>query len=858
MTFNDDPDLETRLRRIAAGPKPDVPASVYSRLDEVVHGSGARSINGVRLSPVRLSGRGRPGLRQAGALAALAAVLVIAVSAAALLVAPRGPQAASTWTLRPDAGQGEWTGLEWHDITATAEGIGMATQWYGWRYSSSWVVWRGGFAMVGGNMDVWVSKDGLTWKQSTGAPRYAGLVAVGGDLLAWGPAINGSDSGLWLTTDAVKWTRVSVPFNLTSVSGLAGSSPGLVIVTTTLNSSDPRGPSAIFFSADAKTWTQATLPDDLSQAGNVNISPFGRGFVAIGLVSDPNGSTTYSSGAGDERHYSYRAWISHDGLTWTSYDPAVPGTGVSSNTLPWTGMQWGRLGAGDALIHSTDGGVTWLADSDGIPNWLGGETVSDGNRIIMAAGSGARFYLSEGDGHWRLLQQGGDVGSLPADGQVLLLPNGVLWIAGDRVYFGQALSGIEPQGSLGPPTTASPGPTLPYPTSTPAVLATETTVVTPTPEPTPTAINASAFTTPGALSGWTGFSWKSGQTPSDNPVNRVIRWSGGYVATNSTINPARSLWVSSDGETWTPVTSLPAAWFEVAAAPGGLVAMALDYGSGSESEGRSSPVPSPSAPSATVWTSSDGLTWHNAGKPDLLGVPTSMAGTDTGIVATVEVQGADNSGAGTAEVEFSTDGVHWSQETVEPGLDWSVGPFVQSNAGRFFLMGGTTTPLAKAGDEPHIVFAAIGTHSYVWWSDDGRTWTRSGSLIGGFGMSIDFGRDGMLLNVDYGTTPGGVGLEISKDGGKTWAPDSNFGPLGQAACSGECSISADGVIGANGTVFAAVKNGGKNAWLSYDGQTWTPITWSGGDPSAASSNGFGGFTVLPRGVMLTGVYGAAH
>lgn len=483
MTFNDDPDLETRLRRIASDPGPDVPASVYRHLDEVAHGNGTRSINGVRLSPVRRLGGGRSGLRHAGAMAALAAVLVIAVSGAALLVATRGPQASSTWTLRPDAGQGEWTGLEWHDITATTGGVFTEP----WSSSNGVgtgevVQWRGGFAVLGGDGNLWLSKDGLAWKPAAGAPfvSYPWIAAIGGDLLIAGQANEGSGFGLWLTTDAVTWARVTAPLDVTSFSGRAGSSPGVVIVTTTPDSGDPAGPSVTYFSADASTWTQATLPADLAAARNVTVWPFGRGFVARGLVSDPNGSTTYSSGAGDERHYSERAWISHDGLSWATYNPAIPSSEVRS--MPqWTMIQWGRLGAGDGLMHSIDGGSTWLADTDKIPDAMRGPLlVSDGNRIIMAAASGARFYLSEGDGHWRLLQEGGDVGSLPADGQAMLLPNGVLWITGNRVYFGQALAGVAPQGSLGPPTTPSPGPTLPYPTSTPAVMATETTVVPPT------------------------------------------------------------------------------------------------------------------------------------------------------------------------------------------------------------------------------------------------------------------------------------------------------------------------------------------------------------------------------------------
>jgi hypothetical protein len=152
------------------------------------------------------------------------------------------------------------------------------------------------------------------------------------------------------------------------------------------------------------------------------------------------------------------------------------------------------------------------------------------------------------------------------------------------------------------------------------------------------------------------------------------------------------------------------------------------------------------------------------------------------------------------------------------------------------------------------------SRSYAWWSDDGRTWTRSGGSVGANGTRIDFGRDGMVMTTDFtGFTPGGAGMAVSTDGGKTWAADDgHFGPLGAASCTGECGSAADGVIGGNGTYLVAVKNGGRQAWLSYDGVAWTPIAWSGGDPSSSSANGFGGFTVLPRGVLLTGVYGAAH
>lgn len=846
MTFDDDPDLETRLRGIAAGPVPEVPASVYRHLDEVAHGTDSRTLNGVQLSPVRPRGRGRPGLRLAGAMAA--ATVVIAVSASALLVATRGPGPASTWTLRPDAGQGEWTGLEWHDITATAGGPFLQTPWWMGSPGGAGGVtqWSGGFATLGGDGNLWLSKDGLSWKRAASALRYPWIVAMGGDLLLAGRTSDGADSGLWITADAVTWKRLTTPFAISSFSGIVKSSPGAVVVTTPPNSGLPPGPSTIYFTADATTWTQATLPADLAAARQVQVSAFLAGFVAIGQVPDPNGSIGYGSDTGIESRYSERAWISQDGLVWTAYDPVIPS--IEQGALPWTGMSRGRLGAGDGLIYSTDGGATWLADRVRIGTWLyGDKTVSDGNRIVMAAASGARFYLSEGDGHWRLLQQGGDVGSLPADGRAMLLPNGVLWIAGNRVYFGQGLAGVAPRGSIGPPITPSP---LPYPTSTPALAETVTPLVSPTAGLTPTVVpgptmTAAAFQTAGAADAWTGFSW--GGVPGSSPldtVRSVLRWSGGYLATTSTdpSSPTTGLWTSTDAETWTPVTAIPASDVMVSVAPGGLVAIAVD------------PV---ARTPESVWTSSDGASWHDAGSSDLPGTLVSIAGTTTAIVATVDLapgsEGVRYSESDGYAVLSSTDGIHWQAETPAGGIQTARGqiPHVQTAGGRFFLMG-VDGPIASRPDGLQVVLAATAGFDVTLWSDDARTWTQCGGHYSGFAEMILSARDGLLLETNGHATPGGVGLARSSDGGKTWIADDNFNPLGAASCTGECSVGPAGVIGSNGNAFLAVSDGGKAA-ISYDGEAWTPISWGGPAPT---DNG-PGFVMLPRGVFVAGRYGAA-
>jgi hypothetical protein len=307
----------------------------------------------------------------------------------------------------------------------------------------------------------------------------------------------------------------------------------------------------------------------------------------------------------------------------------------------------------------------------------------------------------------------------------------------------------------------------------------------------------------------------------------------------------------ADGQTWTAARGISDDAVVVTLAPAGLVAIGFDTNTAGDQM------------LGSAWSSSDGRSWAKLGQPDFPGSLVSIAGTSSGIVATVEIEHGTLKGQyGSFQIEFSTDGLHWTAENVSPGLasaqvGYGEPPHVQTHAGRFYLMGSAGPGTTSTGMR---FVSSVSPPDEMWLSGDGRTWTKSAggySAVGGLDADyIDFGRDGMILHTDaYGAAPGATGIAYSSDGGQTWHEDTNYGPLGPTTCQGECVNGEDGVIGGNGTYFVAVKYGGKQAWLSYDGRQWSPIDWTGGDPIGAWNGN--GYLVMPRGVLLANSYGAA-
>lgn len=385
------------------------------------------------------------------------ATLLVAVAGCSALAPSAGSEPSPA--LPALSATGQWTGLQWRDVTASAAGFfsGRATLVgvFPPEFDPAGIVaWSGGVALIGGgDRSVWTSKDGLSWSPSPGAPNYAGLISWNGMLVAGGFVNN--QQGLWTSTDANVWHKAPIRFDTVGCQqggeclGLAAGPEGILAVTTERRISlmDPGTP---WLSTDGVSWTPHPLPEDANQ---VSVHAFQDGFIAAGSVP--------LAGAAPG-NFVPRAWRSVDGIRWTVYRAVRPG-GTTNDQWPYWGISgpWsimeGSLGADDGGIHSTDG-ETWVEDSEYVP---GSQLVSDGTRIIAAQTWLSRFFLSEGDGRWRELEQGGEIGQLPSGGHVYMLPGGLLWVTKDRVFFGEALSGIHPSGSLAPVTpspTPWPGP----------------------------------------------------------------------------------------------------------------------------------------------------------------------------------------------------------------------------------------------------------------------------------------------------------------------------------------------------------------------------------------------------------------
>jgi hypothetical protein len=480
MTYEDDLDLERRLRLIAEDPEPAVPASLFRHLDRVAASAANVAVEDVRptramsLTVVPYAERSRrSGRSEAKVLAAIAAALVLAMAGAFLLAALRtgGSGAASVPASVSALASDLWTGLEWHDITATSDGLFAGDPWeVGISFPDNVVTWPGGLAATTGS-GVWTSADGRTWKQVSGPQYVKYLGALGGKLLAETDPVASCDetaSGpclttgrMWTTTNGVDWTSELLPF-AGSAMGLTTSATGAVMTVLPVTASDASAPKLLYVTADGVNWRQASMPNDMSTSLGLQVVQMHGGYFASG---DDQGTAA--------------CWSSADGLTWLR---------VASPQSLTTGIYPGLRGLDSLGMHSIDG-ATWVVDQDqGLelnPSGAILQVLADGRHIVASEGWQTVFYFSLGDGHWLVLDQGGDVGSLPGGGQAWLLPDGLLYEGGGRLFYGQAVAGSPVQGTLRPAASISPPPTATPPAGSPQPTFPSSVIPAPTSQPSP-------------------------------------------------------------------------------------------------------------------------------------------------------------------------------------------------------------------------------------------------------------------------------------------------------------------------------------------------------------------------------------
>lgn len=812
MTYEEDFELAARLRRVSADPEPEMPASLYRFADQVAEAATvggaeprnvpipiglARGARVARRSPVRV-------------LAGLAAVLVVALAAGTFLfVVQRGGPAANQSFAADD-----WTGLEWHDITATSDGLFKTDAWTsgGGRQGVNVVSFNGRFFAID-NEGMRTSLDARTWTRVPGAPELDWLGVLNGKLVGQGTALLPAPWTSWTSTDGVTWQSHVESFagpttgmgnwvttstaalvdvadmsaDLPSASPAATSSSG----TSHIAPNVPYSETAFYVTTDGISWRKGTLPTDMPGHQGVQFFSGGDVFLMEATIDDPAGRGYRQDAQGKNIAQADHLWTSRDGQSWTRIDTTAVGEFLGA--LYTGSLGESILGIVSNGFHSVDG-VKWTRDQDKISivnnDNMGNGSLSvqgDGRHILVSADWSVKFSVSRGDGHWRTLQQGGDIGSLPGGGQSFLLPDGVLYAGGGRLFYGEALVGTQPTGQLHPAATITAAPT-----------------------PTPVGFTPRPKETQAPAVSWAGVTGIAKLAVGPAGATSVTRWKNGFIAlANATDVESGSFtaWSSPDGISW---TKIPDGTFgqhptAEAAQDGDLVDIATWGGT------------------VEVWSSGDGLTWQQAAisGPPIGGRP--MAGNSQGVVALMD------------DPNYTIFSDMGNSVILNTGLN-SLHSVAVSN-GRWVVVGQVN------GTSPMPAGPA------AWWSEDGVAWTEASidSASGESLVNVVAGRDGFIA---IGSTDGTVAKAISfwtSADGKSWHRESAMGPFPGAA-----SFAGDGnrIIG-----WGRGASGQTEYWTSQDGTSWTQLTLSGDTGALLSAKSAYAFPVA-NGVLFTTADGA--
>jgi hypothetical protein len=250
----------------------------------------------------------------------------------------------------------------------------------------------------GNGATAWTSTDAATW-QKTASPAFAATPLRLTSITAWkggfvaggykGNEFFSADAALWLSADGLTWRQAidSPSFHNARVSGVAAGPDGLVAVGQT-GPTDAPGPAVIWTSSDGLNWSR--IPDGPVFAGGrlrAVASVPSVGFVAVG--EDIAGDTGI-------------VWVSKDGRTWNRApaDPSFGRVGIQVRMYAVTPGPSGVVAAGtlnagvqygDAAIWTSPDGLAWKRVPAG-PEFLDNEVnaaTAWNDRVVIVGDRGA-------------------------------------------------------------------------------------------------------------------------------------------------------------------------------------------------------------------------------------------------------------------------------------------------------------------------------------------------------------------------------------------------------------------------------------------------------------------------------------
>jgi hypothetical protein len=257
--------------------------------------------------------------------------------------------------------------------------------------------------------DIWVAgtdtylfyskNDGVTWTRCTGTGGNYKDIAYGKMSLSqtyYWIAVTSDSSGLFYSTDGIKWSVVSTLAD-SSFNCVYYSSKSIMFIAGT---DDKTG---IYYSVNGTIWKQSSNVTSVSIKciyGNDNIKVFGSN-SSTGLWYSTDGMEWYSTKSDGNFNCVYYAnniwvaggydniglWYSTDGKSWTQ---------SSQTTLVFSSIYYGNgtwVAVGSGIYYSTDNGKTWTKT---VSNSIGFESVVYANNMWVACGSKGIYYSTDG------------------------------------------------------------------------------------------------------------------------------------------------------------------------------------------------------------------------------------------------------------------------------------------------------------------------------------------------------------------------------------------------------------------------------------------------------------------------------